>query len=178
MLQLQGAYGRWWSLRMESIPLFQELLNAKSKLSHIQQNGIESILAIDVSQAPSFTTVYDEISDLKQAIRDVHKQMNVELASITELSDRGRNSASTQQVEGRNDSYHDIESLFLQSILKQTKNQTLLEMSIFDSLRSHVFGGEKNQDLSITFMACMEYPPYLNTDEIKLLVSLKTERIK
>lgn len=159
---------------MTSIPLYQQLLNAKSKLSHIQQSGIESIFTIHVSQASSSSKIYDEISDLKHAIEDIHKQMNEELAAITELLERGGQQALIQEDEESKNSSHNMETLLFEEILLQMNNQMSLETSIFDSLRSDAYSGEKTQDLSKTFMACMEYPPYLNIDEIKLLISLKT----
>ena len=174
--QLQRAYGHWWSLRMTCMPLFQDLLNAKSKLSYVQQKGGGSIFTTSASLAPKATKIYDEISDITNAIESIHGQMKEELTSIAELlmGEKWEYALMQQEHEIKRSSQHFEFSLF-QNLLGPINDQTLLESSILDSLRSNIYSGEKDQDLSTTFIACMEYPPYLSRDEIRLLIGLNTK---
>ena len=151
---------------MASIQLFQELLNLKSKLSHVQQSSIDSIFSTPISHTCIASQIYDEVFDLTKAIEDIHRQMEEELVTITELQDQRRRTMSIQQDEI--DSCP-LEPSLIQKLLKQAKDETRLELSILDYLQSNY---HSDHDQAITFMACLEYPPYLNKNDMKSLIEL------
>lgn len=163
-ITLRQAYSQWTKFRRLSIALFQDLVNAKNKLSHIKQQKLVS-LGFMTSSSKVSLQVYDEISDLIRALDEVQNSMIVEVATITNMQGCLASSFPCDWP---------VDESFLVELLQQVKNQTALEASILNRLRNLTHGGEKDQDLSITLMACLTYPPYLRKSDMRLLLDLDT----
>lgn len=161
---LQQAYAEWMKYRRIAIPLFQDLVNAKNMISHVKQNKTAH-LGLMASSNKISMQVYDEISDVALALDEVQHKMLEVLSTIENIQS---NLILHQAIP--------VEESFLVELLEQLRNQTSLEVTMLSRIRELRYGGEKDQDLSVTLMACLTYPPYFRKDDLKQILELKPEK--
>ena len=184
-VELQQSYANWLKLRGVSIPLFQDLVNLRNKATHLQQSKLNQAVGVPSSSTRISVQVYDEISDVVNALEEIHRGMERELEKISAIQKVGTGSAQTfpasanskdRDVEGgyRENVHFPVKFTVLDEMLAQLRDQTSLEDTLLARLRDHTHGGEKDQDLSVTIMACLTYPSYLRKDSLKLLLDFKS----
>lgn len=211
-ISIQKSYDLWLKLRRVSIPLFQDLVNLKNKVTYVHQMKLDSVLGgISSSSTKVSMQIYDEISDVISSIDEMQSSMQIELEKIqsmmmTQLSSSSSSSSSRSRSsrrydaglrEGKEDQKDDeigssgsstrnddpsnpikeefpVDEAVLEGILSQCKSQLSLEITLFQRLRDSKHGGEKDQDLSVTILACLNYPSYLKIDDLKLLIDFKS----
>ena len=163
---LQQSYESWISMRKVSIKLFGDLLNARSKASHVRQTSITA-LGLTISSNRISTQVFDEISDLINALEEVQRKMNDELEKITAIQLQHKEILPIAE-----DSLADtLQQLQQQSHLESTLRRRLVE-------NAYTFTAALDHDLSVTMMACFTNPPYLRKDDIGLIVELGKKKDK
>ena len=157
---LQQAYSEWMKYRRQSIPLFQELVNAKNKLSYVKQNKVTLVGVLTTSKKIS-SQIFDEIFEIIGSLDEVHGKMLLEMRAIETIQ------AELEVIA------LPVEESCLVEVLEKLKKQTSLEITLLNRLRELGHGGDKDQDLSITIMACLTYPPYSGKDDINQLLEIQ-----
>lgn len=155
---LQQSYESWISMRKVSIKLFEDLLNARSKASHVRQTSITA-LGLTMSSNRISTQVFDEISDLINSLEEVQRKMNDELEKITAIQLQHK-----EVLPIAEDSLTDT----LQQLQQQSHLESMLRRRLVEN--AYTFTAALDHDLSVTMMACFTIPPYLRKDDIGLIV--------
>ena len=157
---LQSSYKNWMKLRKVSIELFENIINTKSKLSHINQGQI-GLTGILFSSSKISCQIYEDILDSSNSLKEIQESMIKELDLISNLQSSDNEFFQT----------YSIEEEFLASLLEQIRQQTSFEIVLANNIIGDNNLYSKDQDLSITIIACLLYPPYFSKDDLNLLLT-------
>jgi hypothetical protein len=155
---LQQSYENWAKLRKVSVKLFEDLINARNKASHVRQSSL-SALGLTTSSSRISLQVFDEVSNLMNSLEEVQRKMSEELEKIKEIQQGEKSSLP-------------IDESYLQELLQQLQQQSSLEETLRRRLSENVFSASLDHDMAVTMMACLSYPPYFKRDDVRMLIEL------
>jgi hypothetical protein len=161
-IRLQESYQNWISLRKVSLKLFEDIFNARGKLSHCQQKQILP-LKLAISSHPTSLQIFDEISQLFVTLYDIQNRMHQELEKISALQSEYR-------------SLLPFDDAYLEVILESLQQETALEITLSRRISGSATAQSGDHDISITIMACLTYPPYFRKDDVQKIFEFGSKK--
>ena len=172
--RFQAALRVWLDSRKRSIGIIEKYMALRSQATYVTASQVSASIGSALSASRLNVQVEAE---LYGQLMQLETNQNTMLQSIQDMGAIliGMNTSSDATLAAKPAGPWPLDEAFTSKLLEDMKQQSLLEVSVYETLRQEQqhTANQADHDAAVTWTACFTFPPYLNLDTAESVLEIR-----